>query len=103
MNGPFAVGEIVVFRAPAEVAEHSFIPNGAECEVMEPLGQHFCTTWTASGTPEMIYGYVVFYRRWPMVVEAEYLHRKRPPAAFIGEQRVRDLFMPAPAKELEPA
>lgn len=100
MNGPFSVGEIVVFRAPPQISDGCIIPNGAECEILK-LADHYCVASEETGAPGTIYGYIVAYRHWRVVVEPQYLHRKRPPQVFTGEQRISDLFIPSPVRELE--
>jgi hypothetical protein len=97
MNGPFAVGEIVIFKDQSVTDGFSFIANGDEVEIIEAAAMR---PYPCGHTH---FSYVVAYRQWQVVVEAKYLHRKRPPATFTGEQRIRELFTPAPAKELEPA
>ncbi|RFB73840.1 MULTISPECIES: hypothetical protein [unclassified Herbaspirillum] len=103
MNGPFAVGEIVVFRAPANLAGEFLIPNETELEIIEAAATRHCLDGAPGGGPGLVYGYVVAYRNWQVVVEPHYLHRKRPPQVFSGEQMIRNLFTPTPTKELEPA
>ena len=103
MNGPFAVGEIVLFRAPAHLAGEFLIPNETELEIVELAAVRHCLKVEPCGGPGLVYGYVVAYRDWQVVVEPHFLFRKRPPQTFSGEQMIRNLFTPTPTKELEPA
>jgi len=102
MNGPFSVGELVIFRATPDVADQSVIPNGDECEIVSGCATHL-VIYQDRVTKGITYGYVVAHRGEHYVVEPRFLHRRKPPQVFSGEQSIRELFTPAPVKELEPA
>lgn len=98
MNGPFKIGQICIWQNVASPYAHF---NGQECEIIGSLEPRLIHRHT--GAFDTLNAYKILFNGNVMAAGPEQLRPKRPPTVFIGEQRIRELFTPAPTKELEPA
>jgi hypothetical protein len=99
MNGRFRVDELCLLQKLTAPLERL---NGEECIVQEAYGRHAAYD-CQSGQPGYVMGYVVRCRAGIYVVQEQHLRRKDPPIEYSGEKRILELFLPATARELEPA